>query len=138
MVSRRAAILAVDAGGSKIDAALVRRDGTVLGACRMQLSNHSGTGTDAHLLWMVDAVQAAALDAGIDPSKTPVADLGIYCLAGADLPSDDRRLSRWLGGRGLTATDVVRNDTFAVLRQSRDRPLHPTGFTLELNRQAIA
>lgn len=88
----------------------------------MVLSNHSGTGTDPHLLWVVDAVQAAALDAGIDPSKTPFADLGIYCLAGADLPSDDRRLSRWLGIRGLTTTDVVRNDTFAVLRAGTERP----------------
>ena len=122
MAARRPAILAVDAGGSKIDAALLRRDGTVLGASRMLLSNHSGTGTDPHLLWVVDAVQAAALDAGIAPSKTPLADLGIYCLAGADLPSDDRRLSRWLGGRGLTTTDVVRNDTFAVLRAGTERP----------------
>jgi N-acetylglucosamine kinase-like BadF-type ATPase len=124
MGTRRAAILAVDAGGSKIDVALLRRDGTVLGAARLQVSNHSGTGTgtEEHLLQVVDAVQAAALDAGIDPSRLPVADLGIYCLAGADLPADDRRLSKWLGRRGLTATDVVRNDTFAVLRAGTERP----------------
>jgi len=122
MTARRAAILAVDAGGSKIDAALLRRDGTVLGATRLAVSNHSGTGTETHLLQVVDAVQATALDAGIDPSKVPVADVGIYCLAGADLPADDRRLSKWLGRRGLTATDVVRNDTFAVLRAGTDRP----------------
>jgi N-acetylglucosamine kinase-like BadF-type ATPase len=122
VATRRAAILAVDAGGSKIDAALLRRDGTVLGAARLQLSNHSGTGTETHLLQVVDAVQAAALDAGTDPSVTPIADLGIYCLAGADLPADDRRLSKWLARRALTTTDVVRNDTFAVLRAGTDRP----------------
>ena len=122
MGTKRAAILAIDAGGSKIDAALLRRDGTVLGATRLHLTHHPGTGTETHLLQVIDAVQAAALDAGIDPSRLPVADLGIYCLAGADLPADDRRLSKWLGHRGLTAKDVMRNDTFAVLRAGTDRP----------------
>ena len=32
---RRAALLAVDGGGSKTDVALLRRDGTVLGAARV-------------------------------------------------------------------------------------------------------
>ena len=45
----------------------------------------------------------------------------MYCLAGADLPADDRRIARWLAARGWTRTDVVRNDTFAVLRAGTDR-----------------
>jgi N-acetylglucosamine kinase-like BadF-type ATPase len=122
VAARRAAILAVDAGGSKIDAALLRRDGTVLGAARLLLPHHTGTGTEAHLLLVADAAQTAALDAGMDPSHLPVADLGIYCLAGADLPADDRRLSKWLRRRAITATDIVRNDTFAVLRAGTERP----------------
>src|SRR5206468_9144251 len=32
---KRAAVLAVDGGGSKVDAVLIRRDGTVLGAARI-------------------------------------------------------------------------------------------------------
>ncbi len=36
MSGRRPAILAVDAGGSKVDVALVRRDGTLLGAARVR------------------------------------------------------------------------------------------------------
>lgn len=122
MTTRRPALLAVDAGGSKIDAALLRRDGTVLGAARLPSRDQGGTGTDGHMLEVVDAVHAACLDAGRDPARLPVADLGIYCLAGADLPADDRRLSKWLGRRGLTTEGVVRNDTFAVLRAGTDRP----------------
>ena len=45
----------------------------------------------------------------------------MYCVAGADLPADDRRIARWFRGRGLTGNDVVRNDTFAVLRAGTDR-----------------
>ena len=122
MTSRRPALLAVDAGGSKIDAALLRRDGTVLGAARLTSPDRGGTGTDGHMLGIVDAINAACLDAGTVPTRRPVADLGIYCLAGADLPADDRRLAKWLGHRGLTTEDVIRNDTFAVLRAGTDRP----------------
>ena len=44
----------------------------------------------------------------------------MYCLAGADLPSDDRRLARLLkGARWRKIT--VRNDTFAVLRAGSER-----------------
>ena len=45
----------------------------------------------------------------------------MYCVAGADLPADDRRIARWFRRRGLTESDVVRNDTFAVLRAGTER-----------------
>ena len=45
----------------------------------------------------------------------------MYCVAGADLPADDRRIARWFQRRGLTESDVVRNDTFAVLRAGTER-----------------
>ena len=122
MTPRRPALLAVDAGGSKIDAVLLRRDGSVAGAARLPSRDHAGTGTESHLLQVVDAVEAASLDAGHDPAGRPVADLGVFCLAGADLPQDDRRLGRWLAKRSLTGEDVVRNDTFAVLRAGTERP----------------
>jgi N-acetylglucosamine kinase-like BadF-type ATPase len=50
-----------------------------------------------------------------------VADLGMFCVAGADLPVDHRRITRGVGRRGWAARDVVRNDTFAVLRAGTDR-----------------
>ena len=115
-MSRRPAIVAVDGGGSKIDAALLRRDGTVLGAARRRATEYDENGGDQHLSQIVAAVEAAQADAGIRPGRLPVADLGVYCLAGADLPQDDRKIARWLQRRGIATTEMVRNDTFAVLR----------------------
>jgi N-acetylglucosamine kinase-like BadF-type ATPase len=121
-VSRRPRILAVDAGGSKVDAALLGADGTVRGAARVTNTDHDGTGGDRHMTTALDAVRDACLDAGLDPDRLPVAELGMYCIAGADLPQDDRRIARWIAQRGVTLEDLVRNDTFAVLRAGTDRP----------------
>ena len=121
-MSRRPAILAVDGGGSKIDAALVRRDGTLLGAARIHCEEFAQSGDDAHMGQVVEAIEAACRDAGLDPTRRPVADIGAYCLAGADLPADERHIARWLHRAGITTADVVRNDTFAVLRAGTDRP----------------
>ena len=128
-VSRRPAILAVDAGGSKTDVALLRRDGTLLGAARVRSHEIDGRTwlmqpqiEERHLVPVGVAIQEAARQAGIDADRLPIADLGVYCLAGADLPADDRRLLRWLRSNGWTETEVLRNDTFAVLRAGTDRP----------------
>ena len=118
---KRPALLAVDAGGSKIDAVLLRRDGNVLGAARRRGLDHDGTGTEGFLERIADAVVAACRDAGVEPNHQPVAELGMYCVAGADLPADDRRIARWFRRRALTDSDVVRNDTFAVLRAGTER-----------------
>jgi N-acetylglucosamine kinase-like BadF-type ATPase len=119
---RRPALLAVDAGGSKVDAVLLRADGEVVGAARIRSSDHHGTGTANHLEIVAEAVRATCIDAGTDPERLPVAGLGVYCLAGADLPTDDRRIGRWMRSRGLTTEDIIRNDTFAVLRAGTERP----------------
>jgi N-acetylglucosamine kinase-like BadF-type ATPase len=50
-----------------------------------------------------------------------VAELGVYCLAGADLPVDERRIYRNLSKRRWTTRTLVRNDTMAVLRAGTDR-----------------
>jgi N-acetylglucosamine kinase-like BadF-type ATPase len=67
------------------------------------------------------AVEALCRAADIDLSRRPVAPLGVYCLAGADLPADDRRILRWLGRQAWTAEDLLRNDTFAVIRAGTER-----------------
>jgi N-acetylglucosamine kinase-like BadF-type ATPase len=120
----------VDGGGSKTDAVLLRRDGTVLGAARVRgTDRHDGRSwhvpahdEERHLRSVGVAIGEAALRAGLDPERTPVAELGVFCLAGADLPSDDRRLMRWIARNGWTRERVLRNDTFAVLRAGTDRP----------------
>src|SRR5436190_462549 len=59
---------------------------------------------------------------GSDATATgPLADLGVFCLSGADLPVDDRRIVRWLRRHSLAAEDLVRNDSFAVLRAGTER-----------------
>jgi N-acetylglucosamine kinase-like BadF-type ATPase len=126
---KRAAILAVDGGGSKTDAVLLRRDGTVLGAARTRRADgHEArvppapSAEEQHLRSVGVAIARAAKRAGLDPDRMPVADLGVFCLAGADLPSDDRRLLRWIAGNGWAGQVVLRNDTFAILRAGTDRP----------------
>ena len=116
----RAHLLAVDAGNSKVDAALVTRTGSIVGAARLRTSPHDGSGTDSHLHCVSAAVRAACSVATIDPER-PVARLGVYCLAGADFPADDERIARWVKRRGWTSEDVIRNDAFAVLRAGTER-----------------
>lgn len=119
-MTRPAALLAVDGGGSKIDAALLRRDGTVLGTARVRTRDFSENGGDDHMRQVLDAVALACRDAGRDDGP-PAARLGVFCLAGADLPADDRKIVRWLNAMRATDEVLVRNDTFAVLRAGTDR-----------------
>ncbi|HZA20879.1 MAG TPA: BadF/BadG/BcrA/BcrD ATPase family protein [Actinomycetota bacterium] len=120
------ALLALDAGGSKVDAVLLTRGGHVLGAARVAvpLDRYADGGDrdeEVRLGTAVAAIDAVCAEAGLDPGSVPIADVGVYCLAGADLPADDRRISKALKRRGWTAEDIVRNDTFAVLRAGTDR-----------------
>jgi len=124
---RRAALLAVDGGGSKTDVALLRRDGTVLGAARVsgdvdgRAWPTAGHIEDAQLVRVHAAIAEAAERAGLDADRRPLADVGSFCLAGADLPADDRRLLQWMRTNGWAAEPILRNDTFAVLRAGTDR-----------------
>jgi N-acetylglucosamine kinase-like BadF-type ATPase len=117
---KRAAVLAFDGGGSKIDAVAIGKDGTVLGSVRVPPAGNDGreprlrTGLTA-------AVEAISREAGLDASRGPLASVGVFCLAGADLPADDRRIMRWLSQRGWTKETVLRNDTFAVMRAGTER-----------------
>jgi len=114
-------VLAVDGGGSKVDAALLTRDGTLAGAVRIDNIDHDGAHSHAYLDGIAVAVDAVCRAAGLEPEARPVATFGMYCLAGADLPADDRRILRWISKHGWTTEDVLRNDTFAVLRAGTDR-----------------
>jgi N-acetylglucosamine kinase-like BadF-type ATPase len=119
---RRAAVLAVDGGGYKTDAVLLTRAGEVLAAQRVRSTGwYAESGDSAFIDQIGLAVSAAIGVAGLAADDGPVADLGMFCVAGADLPVDHRRISRGLERRGWTRRDVVRNDTFAVLRAGTDR-----------------
>ena len=113
-------LLAVDGGASKTDALLVAADGTVLGAARGPGSNHQMVGLEQALANLEVTIGAVAARAGLawnpEPQGDALCPLGVYCLAGLDLPADDRRLATAVRSRRWSESCDVRNDTFAVLR----------------------
>ena len=116
------AVLAVDGGNSKVDVALVGADGALLGAARGAGTPFTPELHDVSLRRLLDTADAAARGAGLNADARPLARVGVFCLAGDDLPVDDRRLTRALRSLSLADDIVLRNDTFAVLRAGSERP----------------
>ncbi len=115
-------ILAVDGGNSKVDVALVAADGTLLGAGRAGGASFAPDDDEQGCVdALLQAVRRAGVDAGADADAGPPARLGMLCLAGADLPVDDRRILRALRPLRLADDMVLHNDTFAVLRAGTER-----------------
>jgi N-acetylglucosamine kinase-like BadF-type ATPase len=114
------ALLAVDGGGSKVDAALLTADGEVLRVTRLR-TRDPNAGPHPDGLDAVSAAVIALLADGGEPGRRSAPRVGVYCLAGADLPQDERRMMRWLAERAWTRETVLRNDTFAVLRAGTER-----------------
>jgi N-acetylglucosamine kinase-like BadF-type ATPase len=115
------AILAVDGGNSKTDAALVAADGEVLAAVRGPGASHQGLGVAGAMEALEALIAAACGAAGLDPDERPIARIGVWCLAGLDLPADDAIMEPEITGRGWSRDTVLRNDTFAVLRAGTER-----------------
>jgi N-acetylglucosamine kinase-like BadF-type ATPase len=114
------AVLAIDGGGSKMDAVVLAADGALLGSARVPPVGSDGR--DPDYLERLEAAVTAVFDAvGLDPSGGPIARVGVFCVAGADLPADERRILRWLQARGWSDDTLLRNDTYAVLRAGTDR-----------------
>jgi N-acetylglucosamine kinase-like BadF-type ATPase len=120
------AALAVDGGNSKTDVALVARDGTLLALVR-------GPGMPVRLgaetIQVIDelirsAVKLAGLEDGPDQSEACsdglVASHLVACVANVDLPAEERELEQTLRDQHWTATTLVANDTYAVLRAGLD------------------
>jgi N-acetylglucosamine kinase-like BadF-type ATPase len=116
------AILAVDGGNSKLDAVLLSRGGRVLGAARGGGASFSPEDHEQSFAELGATMGRACRAAGIRPGSGPIADVAVFCLAGADLPIDDRRLLRTMRTLDWSERIVLRNDTFAVLRAGTDRP----------------
>jgi len=116
-----AAVLAVDAGNSKTDVAVVADDGEVLGAVRgpgflPHIERAETAVAKLHLL-----VERAAADAGLG-GPTGVVRHVSACLANADLPTEQRRLEEAVEARAWGTTSAVFNDTYALLRAGLDEP----------------
>jgi N-acetylglucosamine kinase-like BadF-type ATPase len=107
------AVLAIDGGNSKTDAALVAADGTLLASAR-------GPGTEG----ATDLPDTLRLLAGLitrlqeqaGHSGRPAAQHLSACVANADLPEEEEQLAAALRAQDWTVTSAAFNDTFAVLR----------------------
>jgi N-acetylglucosamine kinase-like BadF-type ATPase len=105
-------VLAVDGGASKVDVALIDVEGNVRSAVRRRGRFNFGLGSNGSFEGLARAIKAASSTA---------TTLGVFCLAGADIPIDDRRIGAQIEGQGWAKRTLVRNDTFAVLRAGTDR-----------------
>ena len=118
----RAAVLAVDGGNSKADVALVGPHGELLGAIRGPTVSHQAVGIETGMQRLSELVATVAQRAELPVDDgQPIAELGVFSLAGADYPSDVRLLERALRGRRLASKDLVVNDSFGALRAGTDR-----------------
>lgn len=109
-------VLAVDGGNSKTDVALVAETGEVLGRVRGPTVSHQVVGARAGAERLAELVAEAGAQA---PHERP--RLGVYCLAGADFPSDVRLIKRELDRVSLADSELVLNDCFAALRAGAKR-----------------
>ncbi|WP_155056996.1 N-acetylglucosamine kinase [Streptomyces blattellae] len=112
-----ASVLAVDAGNSKTDVAVVAADGQVLATARGGGFRPPAVGVEAAVDVVAEAVTRAFTDAGVSSAGHVSA-----CLANADFPVEEERLANALHARAWGTTVEVRNDTFAILRAGVTEP----------------
>lgn len=112
-------VLGVDGGASKTFCLVAREDGHILGFGRGGPSNHQVSGLEAAMAQIRYSVGEALAQAKLSAQEVL---LGIFCLAGADLPEDYAMLSQAVEDLGVCQKVVVKNDTMAALRSGLSRP----------------
>jgi N-acetylglucosamine kinase-like BadF-type ATPase len=116
-------LLAVDVGNSKTRVALLSADGlpwiTVVGP---------GSGWDIDISSSIDRIGRLyrnALDKAEPPARlakhTLRPELGVFALAGADLPEQEEQAQIAIEKQQWTTSTLVINDTFAILRAGSQR-----------------
>ncbi|GGV44951.1 N-acetylglucosamine kinase [Streptomyces spectabilis] len=118
-------VLAIDAGNSKTDVAVVAADGSVVGTARGGGFRPPQVGVEPAVDVLADAVGRALDEAGL----TSVGHVSA-CLANADLPVEERELAAALRRRAWGTSVDVRNDTFAVLRAGLVEDAEPRGVAV--------
>lgn len=120
-------VLAIDAGNSKTDVAVVAADGSVVATARGGGFQPPYVGVETAVDVLAEAVGRAFAQAGIDTVNHVSA-----CLANADLPVEEEQLARAVRARGWSgsASVDVRNDTFAVLRAGLLEDAEPRGVAV--------
>lgn len=104
-------VVALDAGNSKTDTAVVDATGVVLATARTGGFRPGAVGLDAAFAELTDGIELALRRAG-----NPSVELLAAYLANADLPAEEERYAADLRARGYARRVVVGNDTFALLR----------------------
>ena len=122
MTGHAGSVLAVDAGNSKTDVAVVAADGTVLGTAR-------GGGFQPHDRRASEpsrpcsASSPAPCAEAVAPPAVPPVEQVSACLANADLPVEERAVDgRLRRTRAGARASTSRNDTFAMLRAGSTEP----------------
>jgi len=115
------AVLAIDAGNSKTDVALVAADGSVLAGVRGSGFQPHVVGAEAAVGGLHLLVEQAASVAGLTATSGLVEHVSA-CLANADLPDEVRVLEAAVAARGWGRSSAVLNDTDALLRAGLDEP----------------
>ncbi|WP_306323124.1 MULTISPECIES: N-acetylglucosamine kinase [unclassified Streptomyces] len=118
-------VLAIDAGNSKTDVAVVAADGTVVGTARGGGFQPHRTNVEPAVDVLAEAVTRAFAQAGVAS-----VDHVSACLANADLPVEERQLAAALTARRWGSAVDVRNDTFAVLRAGLLEDAEPRGVAV--------
>lgn len=118
-------VLAIDAGNSKTDVAVIAADGTVVGSARGGGFQPPQVGVEAAVDILEEAVTRALAEAGTDSVGHVSA-----CLANADLPVEERELGLALRRRAWGPSVDVRNDTFAILRAGLLEDAEPRGVAV--------
>ncbi|MDP9270749.1 MAG: ATPase [Chloroflexota bacterium] len=121
MTNAQIAILAVDGGNSKTDVALVSVSGELRALVHGPTVSHQQVGLEDGIARLDELVSRAARDAGLHPTRRPIAEVAVLCLAGADYPIDVRRLTRAFASLDLGHELIIRNDAFAGLRAGTSR-----------------
>lgn len=112
-------VFGVDGGASKTHALVIEEGGRVLGFGQAGGSNHQVGGLGSAMREIAAATKSALDQAGVGPD--PI-EIGCYCLAGADLPTDHVMLQQATEELGFAQKVLVKNDTMAALRAGLTRP----------------
>ncbi|MFE6838982.1 N-acetylglucosamine kinase [Streptomyces sp. NPDC057705] len=121
-------VLAIDAGNSKTDVALLGPDGSVLVSGQAGGFQPSRTGVAA----AVDVIAEAMASVGmyVKGEVGPCAEHVSACLANADFPVEEWKLAREIKRRNWGRVTEVHNDTFALLRAGLPVGAEPRGVAV--------
>jgi N-acetylglucosamine kinase-like BadF-type ATPase len=112
-------VLGVDGGNSKTDALLLDTSGSVVASVRGPTVSHQAVGMAEGMARLGALVAELRSSAGVDRGGVPAR--AVLALAGADYPSDERRLRAAVAPLGLADSVDIVNDTWAGLRAGTDR-----------------